>query len=399
MHDISPDDRVFRDEVRDFIASEFPEVLRLKAERGESFTRDEIMGWHKRLAEKGWLAPAWPVEHGGQDWPVHWRYILEDELVIAGCPPVVSFNINMLGPILIANGTEEQKARYLPRILNCEDWWCQGYSEPGSGSDLASLQTRAVRDGDEYIINGSKIWTSTAHQANKMFCLVRTDTEAKPQEGISFVLIDNFPCDGITIRPIPFINQRHHFNPVFFDDVHIPFSNRVGEENKGWTVAKSLLSHERLGGARSAETRRLFEKARAVAGRELSGGRRLLDEDWFARRLWRLEIDLVAVEQTIVRFMAEVAAGRTLGPETSLLKSRGTEVRQNICDLLSDAVAYYGLPFEQDVFPMVGEDEGYFGPDYGVGLAGERYTSRGSSIAGGSAEVQAMVTAKRVLGL
>ncbi len=398
MHDITAEDAKFRHEVKTFIRDSFPDELKRKAELGRSFSREEQIDWHKRLSEQGWLAPAWPVEYGGRDWPAHWRYILEDELAIAGCPPTLSFNINMIGPILIAQGTEEQRAKYLPRILSCEDWWCQGYSEPGSGSDLASLSTRAVRDGGEYIVNGSKIWTSGAHHANKMFCLVRTDPNVKPQEGISFLLIDDFNGPGISVRPIPFINERHVFNQVFFEDVRVPVANRVGNENEGWTVAKSLLSHERLGGARTAETRRYLENAKSIASRELDGGERLIDTDWFARRLWRLEIDLIALEQTIFRFVSDVMAGKTLGAETSLLKARGTEVRQGICDLLSDAAGYYGLPFEQDVF-AVEQDETYFGAEDLVTLAGERYSSRGGSIAGGTAEVQAMVTAKRVLGL
>ena len=394
----SHSDEQFRDEVRAFIDSNFPVDMRDKARRGRSFEREEIIAWHKVLAEKGWLAPAWPEEHGGTGWPVHWQFILEDELANAGCPPAIPFNVKMLGPILIANGTEAQKARYLPRILRCEDWWCQGYSEPGSGSDLASLKTSAVRDGDDYVVNGSKIWTSTAHLANKMFCLVRTDPDAKPQEGISFILIDDIQVPEITIRPIRFINGRHHFNQVFFDNLRVPVENRVGEENRGWTVAKSLLAHERLGGARSSELRRILAKARAVASEESNGAGRLIDEDWFARRLWALEIDLIALEQTLSRFMADVSAGKSLGAETSLLKARGITAQQGVRDLLADAVGYYGLPFEQDIFEIESED-GYLGPEYAVTLAAERYTARGSSIAGGSHEVQSMITAKRVLGL
>ncbi|MEM7408135.1 MAG: acyl-CoA dehydrogenase family protein [Pseudomonadota bacterium] len=398
MQDLRPEDQAFRQEVRDFINKRFPDELRAIADSGREFSREQILTWHRILAEQGWLAPAWPAEYGGQDWPVHWPFILEEEMAQAGCPPVLPFNIKMLGPILIANGTDEQKAYWLPRILSCEDWWCQGYSEPGSGSDLASLKTRAVRDGDEYVINGSKIWTTGAHNANKMFCLVRTDPDAKPQEGISFVLIENFDDPGITVRPIHFINGRQSFNQVFFDDVRIPVSNRVGPENEGWTVAKSLLSHERLGGARAAEIRRAVERARDVATRESSGAGRLIDEDWFARRLWAVEVDLLALEQTIVRFVADAADGKTLGPETSLLKARGSATNQAARDLLADAVGYYGLPFERDAFEFDDED-GFFGPEYAIALAGDRYSIRGSTIAGGSREVQAMVTAKRVLGL
>lgn len=398
MLDLNPEDHAFRQEVRDFIAAEFPAELRAVADAGREFSREQMVSWHKTLSARGWLAPAWPEEYGGTDWPAHWPFILEEEMAHAGCPPVLPFNIKMLGPILIACGTEEQKAHYLPRIISCEDWWCQGYSEPGSGSDLASLRTEAKRDGDEYVINGSKIWTSGAHNANKMFCLVRTDPDAKPQEGISFVLIDNFDDPGITVQPIRFINGRHTFNQVFFDDVRIPVSSRIGAENEGWTVAKSLLSHERLGGARASEIRRAVERARTVASEEWSGGGRLIDEDWFARRLWTLEIDLMALEQTIMRFVAEVAAGKELGPETSLLKARGSATNQAARDLLVDAVGYYGLPYEEDAFELA-DDDGFLGPEYAITLAAQRYSTRGSTIAGGSREVQAMVTAKRVLGL
>ena len=398
MQDLSPEDQTFRQQVRDFIADKFPAMLRAVADSGREFSREQTLQWHKMLSAKGWLAPAWPAEYGGRDWPVHWSFILEEEMAQAGCPPVLSFNIKMLGPILIGSGSEEQKRYWLPRILSCEDWWCQGYSEPGAGSDLASLKTRAVRDGDEYVINGSKIWTTGAHNANKMFCLVRTDPQAKPQEGISFVLIDDFAGPGITVRPIKFINGRHTFNQVFFDNVRIPVSNRVGPENQGWTVAKSLLSHERLGGARAAEVRRAVERAREVAMLERSGSGRLIDEDWFARRLWNVEIDLLALEQTIVRFVADVADGKELGPETSLLKARGSATNQVARDLLVDAVGYYGLPLETDVFEL-DDDDGFMGPEYAITLAAQRYSIRGSTIAGGSREVQAMITAKRVLGL
>ena len=393
-------DRAFQQEVRDFIAAEYPDAFRRKTDAGRGLTKDETVAWYKILSVRGWMAPAWPKEHGGTGWPLHWCSIFEDELALAGAPLPLPFNTKMLGPILIAFGTEEQQAFYLPRILAMEDWWCQGYSEPGSGSDLASLRTSAVLDGDEYVINGSKIWTSLGHNANRMFCLVRTDPHAKPQEGISFILIDDMSVPGITVRPIRFHHGRHSFNQVFFDDVRVPATNIVGNVNDGWTVAKGLLAHERLNGARAAETTRSLNHLREDAARESSGGGRLLDEDWFARKLWNLEVDQAALAQTIQRFVAEAAQGRTLGAETSMLKARGTVLFQAARELLVDAVGYYGLPYEDDVIPPEdGELEGFLGPDYAATLAAQRYTSRGSSIAGGSYEVQAMVTAKRVLGL
>jgi len=397
-------DRDFQREVRDFIAGNFPEASRKKVAVGRPLTRGEMVEWYRILADKGWVAPAWPKEHGGTGWPLHWNLIFEDELALAGCPPPLAFNIKMLGPILIQSGTEEQKTKYLPRLLRTEDWFCQGYSEPGAGSDLASLQTRAVADGDDYVINGSKIWTSFAHYANKMFCLVRTDPEVKPQAGISFVIIDDLDTEGIDIRPIRFHHGRHHFNQVFFTDVRVPKRNRVGAENEGWTVAKSLLAHERLNGARAAESRRALERLKRIARTEQCGGRSLADEDWFQRKLWSLEIDHAALAHTILRCVEKVARGGALGAETSMLKARGTLLHQAVLELLVDAVGYYGLPKELDAFALIdgqgGEAEAVFhGHEETVALAGDRYTSRGFSIAGGSHEVQSMVTAKRVLGL
>jgi alkylation response protein AidB-like acyl-CoA dehydrogenase len=395
------DDRAFRDEVRAFIAKRYPMAMRKKTDTGIGLSRTETVAWYKILATEGWLAPAWPVEHGGTGWPMHWCSIFEDELALHGCPLPLPFNSKMLGPILIAFGTEEQKAFYLPRILHMDDWWCQGYSEPGSGSDLASLRMSAELDGDEYVLNGSKIWTSLGHNANRMFCLVRTDPHAKPQEGISFILIDDLNVAGVQVRPIRFIHGRHVFNQVFFDDLRVPAKNIVGKVNEGWTVAKGLLAHERLNGARQAEISRSVGQLYSVAAAERSGGGRLLDEDWFARKLWRIEVDLAGLQQTIQRFVAEAAAGKTLGAETSMLKARGTVLFQAARDLMVDAVGYYGLPYEFDVIEEGDSEaaEDFFGPEYALTASAQRYSSRGSSIAGGSYEVQSMVTAKRVLGL
>ncbi|MEM7253699.1 MAG: acyl-CoA dehydrogenase family protein [Pseudomonadota bacterium] len=395
---ITEEDIQFQREVRDFIGTSFPDDLRAKADVGEEFSRDDTVRWMKILSQKGWLASGWPEAFGGTGWPVHWQYIFEDEMALAGCPAPIAFNMKMIGPILMAHGTKAQQERFLPGILNADDWWCQGYSEPGSGSDLASLRTRAVRDGDEYVINGSKIWTSLAQHANKMFCLVRTDPDAKPQEGISFLLIDDFKAPGIEVRPLHLINGRHHFNEVFFEDVRVPVENRVGDEHAGWTVAKSLLAHERLNGARATETKRCLERLRAIAAEEAADGATLLDQDWFRRKLWRLEVDLAALQQTIVRFMNSMRSGLELGPETSMLRARGAIVQQQVRDLMVDAVAHYGLPMEADVLDAQ-EDDDFWGPVYARTLAAQRYQSRGMTIASGTYEVQAMVTAKRVLEL
>ncbi|MFT5391205.1 MAG: alkylation response protein AidB-like acyl-CoA dehydrogenase [Gammaproteobacteria bacterium] len=392
------EDRTFQLEVRQFIADYFPKAMKRKVDLGHELSWDEAVEWQRILARKGWLAPGWDKDYGGTGWSVKTRYIFEEELALAGCPPVLSTNIRMIGPVLIAQGSEAQKAKYLPRILSAEDWWCQGYSEPGAGSDLASLRTTAVRDGDEYVINGSKIWTSFAQHCNKMFCLVRTATGGKPQEGISFVLIDDLQSPGLQFRPIHIINGRHHFNQVFFDDVRVPVANRVGAENDGWTVAKSLLAHERLGGSRAPETKRVLARLRSLAGQEQSGGGSLLEEDWFQRRLWSAEIDHAALQQTIVRFVEAAAQGNSLGAETSMLKARGNRLHQLAHDLLVDAVGYYGLPFDQDIQQLTPED-GFLGPDYAQSLAAGRYFARGVSVAGGTQEIQSVVIAKQVLGL
>ena len=389
------DDESFRHEVRAFLVERLPAGLRDKVRDGRPLVKDELLGWHRILAERGWLAPNWPKAFGGTGWSPMRRWIYEEEYHTNYCPPVHLFNFKMLGPILTRFGTDEQKAFYLPRILSSEDWWCQGYSEPGAGSDLASLQTRAVRDGDRYIVNGGKIWTSFAHWANRIFCLVRTAPEAKPQAGISFLLID-MQSPGVTVRPIVSIDGRHHFNQVFFDDVSVPVTDRVGAENEGWNIAKSLLQFERVNASRYGETLGRLKRLKEIAGETRCGAHRLLDEDWFRRRIVELETRLMAVQYTALLFLARVAAGETIGPESSMLKLRGSQALQLSHELLQQAVGLQGLPFayESDEHGLDSIE-----PFYAAAMAPQRFMGRGYTIAAGSSEVQRTILAHAVLGL
>jgi len=327
----SQEEFAFQQEVRQFFASALDEELKAKLHNAEASThlKEGMEEYQRRLNAKGWMAPGWPVEHGGTDWSVTQHFIFNSERGKVGAPAPIPFGVTMVAPVIYTYGTEEQKARFLPRILTSEDWWCQGYSEPGAGSDLASLQCKAELDGDEYVVNGSKIWTSFAQAANWIFCLVRTDNSGRKQEGISFLLIDmNTP--GVTVRPIETIDGIYHLNEVFFDDVRVPVANRIGEEGKGWTYAKSLLVHERLSIAEVAESKRNLEDLREYARAEVNGGRPLLEDPLFARRFTDIEIDLMALEYTELRVLAAAAEGGDPGPESSLLKLQGTDIQQAI---------------------------------------------------------------------
>ncbi len=321
--DFSNEELEFQQQVRDWFAQNLPGELKEKNQLGISLSKEEIVGWQKKLNEKGWLAITWPEEYGGPGWTPTQRYIFDMERARAGAPVGISMGIVMLGPVLQAFGTQEQKDRYLPRILSCEDWWCQGYSEPGAGSDLASLKTEMVADGDEYVINGSKIWTTYAHHANWCFCLVRTDKEVKKQAGISFVLI---PMDapGITVRPIVSIDGEHHLNEVFFDDVRVPKENLVGQEGQGWTVAKYLLTHERTTIAGVADSKVTLEGIKQMALNTFANDRPLNQHENLDLKIAETEIDLLALEYTNFRTLAATASGQGPGAESSILKINGT---------------------------------------------------------------------------
>jgi alkylation response protein AidB-like acyl-CoA dehydrogenase len=384
----------FRDEVRQFLAEAWDEELQATLNNVEASPRlkEGMEEWQRRLNARGWMAPGWPVEYGGQDWSVTQHFIFNSERGRVGAPAPIPFGVTMVAPVIFTYGTEEQKARFLPRILSSEDWWCQGYSEPGAGSDLASLQCKAERDGDEYVVNGSKIWTSFAQAANWIFCLVRTDNSGRKQEGISFLLID-MTSPGVTVRPIDTIDGIYHLNEVHFDNVRVPVDNRIGEEGKGWTYAKSLLVHERLSIAEVADSKRNLAELRELARREVNGGRSLLDDPLFAKRLTDVEIDLMALEYTELRVLAAAAEGGMPGPESSLLKLQGTDIQQAIQELRMDVAGYYSGTLQGDM--TVAE----LGHDFADGAQKLYFRGRASTIYGGSSEVQKNITAKAVLGL
>jgi len=394
--EFSPEDLAFQQEVRDFIAENYPAELRDKQDEGEEMSKEDFLAWHKILHKKGWIAPAWPVEYGGTGWTPTQRFIWSEETSRADCIRLMPFGLAMVGPVIYTFGTPEQKAYFLPRILSGEDWWCQGYSEPGSGSDLASLRTTAVRDGDDYIVNGQKTWTTLAQHADWGFFLVRTDKDAKQQEGISFLLID-MKSPGITVRPIITLGGEHEVNEVWLEDVRVPVANRVYEENKGWTCAKFLLAHERTGIAGVAASKRGIEKVKAIARTELDGDKPLLANAFFKRKVAELEVDLAALEFTELRSLAGPNAGRGPGPESSLLKIKGSEIQQRLTELSLEAVGHYGAPYFRGFGE--GDNEHPIGPDYAHRAAPTYFNMRKTTIYGGSNEIQRNIIAKMVLGL
>ena len=395
--DFSPEEVAFRNEVRTFIEENYPEEMRGTGAR-EDLTRDQFLAWHKVLGKKGWSAPAWPEKYGGTGWTSTQRYIWSEENARVDAMMPLPFGVSMVGPVIYTFGNEEQKARYLPKILSGEEWWCQGYSEPGAGSDLASLKTTAVRDGDHYVINGQKTWTTLAQHADWGFFLCRTDPNAaKPQEGISFILVDmNTP--GIEVRPIITIDGGHEVNEVWLTDVRVPVENRVGEENQGWTYAKFLLAHERSGIAGVARSKRGIERLRNIASTELLDGEPLIKDDSFSRKISQLEIDLTALEFTELRTLARESAGKGPGPESSILKVKGTEIQQRLTELTLEAVGSYGAPDFRG-FPSDGSNEFAIGPDYAHQAAPTYFNFRKTSIYGGSNEIQRNIITKMILGL
>ncbi|MBX3493444.1 MAG: acyl-CoA dehydrogenase family protein [Parvibaculum sp.] len=398
----SPEELAFRDEVREFIASNYPQELKggARRSRGE-MSKEDILRWHRILYKKGWIVPHWPVEYGGTGWTITQRYIWNEENARAETSPLLPFGLSMVGPVIYTFGNEEQKKRFLPGILSGDDWWCQGYSEPGSGSDLASLRTKAVRaksekDGDHYIVNGGKTWTTLAQFADWMFCLVRTDPNAKAQEGISFLLID-MKTPGITVRPIITMDGAHEVNEVFLEDVKVPVENLIGEENKGWTYAKFLLGNERSGIAGVARSKKAIERLKNIANAELIDGAPLMKTDEFSRKVAELEIDLSALEVTELRTLAAESKGRGPGPEASILKIKGTEIQQRITELAVEAVGNYAM-VQAPRMEATG-NEFVPGPDYSTGTAQDYFNMRKTSIYGGSNEIQHNIIAKMVLGL
>jgi alkylation response protein AidB-like acyl-CoA dehydrogenase len=389
----SPAEAAFRDEVRTWLGDNLPDELRDKVVNYKELSKGDLLRWHRILANQGWVAPDWPTEWGGTGWTVVQRYIFEEECGAAGCPPVVAFGVRMCAPVLLRFGTPEQKGRFLPRIYHGEDFWCQGYSEPGSGSDLASLKTRAVRQGDQYVVTGQKIWTTLAHYADWIFCLVRTDaTRDKRQEGISFLLID-MRSPGITVRPIALMDGGHEVNEVFFDDVTVPVENLVHEENKGWTVAKYLLGYERMGTGRIGASKRELARLKELAGQAMKEGTPLLDDPRFRDRVTRVEVELMALEITNLRFLDQLrGGGRPPGAEVSLLKIKGTEIQQAISELMMQVAG----PFAQTFRPS---DAAASFDAFTASLAPRYCNLRKATIYAGSNEIQRNIIAKATLGL
>jgi alkylation response protein AidB-like acyl-CoA dehydrogenase len=383
----SPDEAAFRDEVRAWIGANLPDEMRDKVLNYRELSKDDLLRWHKTLAKKGWIAPHWPKEWGGTDWTVVQRYIFEEECGAAGCPPIVPFGVRMCAPVLLRFGTDAQKQRFLPRMYHGEDFWVQGYSEPGAGSDLASLKTRAVREGDHYVVTGQKIWTTLGQYGDWIFCLVRTDAKTeKRQDGISFLLVD-MKTPGITVRPIVLLDQSREVNEVFFDDVRVPAENLVHEENKGWTVAKFLLGYERMGTGNIAVCKR--ELARV---KELAAGAGLSDDPRFGDRLTRVEVELMALEITNLRFLDQLRGGRPPGAEVSLLKIKGTEIQQTLTELMMQTAGPLA-PIFRPVTPDAPFDA------FTAALFPRYCNVRKATIYAGSNEIQRNIIAKATLGL
>ena len=384
----------FRDEVRRFLDERLPADIAAKVSAGQELTKSDMERWHAILNEKGWLASTWPVEFGGPGWGPVERHIFEEEACRASAPRVLPFGLHMLAHVLIKFGTREQQDHYLPRILDGTDWWCQGYSEPGAGSDLASLKTSAVRDGDHYVVNGQKTWTTLGQHANRIFCLVRTKKDGKPQEGISFLLVD-LDSPGIEMRPIRLIEGGHEVNEVFFTDVRVPVENLVGEENQGWTIAKYLLTHERTNIAGLGFSVQAFEQVKALARRVTRNGKRLIDEPLYAARLARVEADLEALKITNLRMLANAQKNGQPGLESSMLKIKGTVVRQALNDLARRALGPAAAPFPAEA--LAGNLE--IAPPEHANAAARYFNNRKISIFGGSNEIQRNILSKSMLEL
>ncbi len=393
----SNEELAFREDARRFFHSEIPEPIRAKVAAGEHLSKHDIVTSQRILNARGWATPNWPVQWGGQPWSPVQVYLYQDEMQQAHVPPPIGFNVTMVGPVIAQFGSDAQKRRFLPRCANADDFWCQGFSEPGAGSDLASLRTRAERDGDTYIVNGQKIWTTLAQYADWIFCLVRTDPAARKQEGISFLLID-MQTPGITVRPIVTIDGGREVNEVFFDDVRVPAENLVGQENKGWDYAKFLLGNERTGIARVGASKARVARIKHLAALERVGDQPLIEDPRFREKLAAIEVELKALEMTQLRVVA-AERNREKGkpnPASSILKLKGSVIQQQLTELMMDVVGPYVMPYQP---PDEARNEPVIGPDYAAGAAPSYFNYRKVSIYGGSNEIQRNIVAKAILGL
>ena len=397
--DYGEQDESFRQEVADFLSEQLTDDMRRRAARVTSVFADKSLAleWQATLNARGWAVPSWPVEHGGTGWTITQKYVFGQECAKAGAPGLIPMGLGMLAPVLFKYGTDAQKWYYLPRILSGEHYWCQGYSEPGSGSDLASLKTSAVPDGDDYLVNGTKIWTTHAHFADHIFCLVRTDSSGKPQHGITFLLIE-MDRPGIEAKPIITLAGDHEVNQVFFDDVRVPQANRVGPEHQGWTVAKYLLEFERGGGGASARLASSVGDLKLIAEQETADGPRLIDDPVFRQKL--SEVEVAQRSHMLTELMAvDAMQGASPGPGSSILKNSSSDLGQRLEELKVEAIGYYGLPSANHISPHDGSNEAWPGNAYSERVMGRYLNGRAASIFGGSREVQKNVIAKRVLGL
>ena len=390
-------DQTFREEVRSFLRDHLPSGVRHKVLNGTHLDRDDYLAWQRALHARGWGGPSWPAEFGGTGWTPVQQYIFDEACAEAGAPRLVPFGLKMVAPVIMAFGNKAQHDRFLPPILAGTEWWCQGYSEPGAGSDLASLKTRAVRDGDHYVVNGQKTWTTLGQYADWIFCLVRTDPEAKPQRGISFLLID-MKSPGITVRPIITMDGLHEVNEVWLEDVRVPAENLIGEENKGWTYAKFLLGHERTNIAGIGIAKRELARLKRIATCETRHGQPLLQDPLFSAEVARVEIDLMALEITNLRVLSAEAENRAPGPEASILKIKGSEIQQRLLELMTEAIGPQALPFDRDAMAA-----GYQG-DYPLAAYARTPTwqylnLRKLTIYGGSNEIQRNIISQMILGL
>jgi pimeloyl-CoA dehydrogenase large subunit len=396
----TPEENAFRAEVRAFMDGALPEPIHRKMVEGRRLVKDDLVTWQRILNAKGWAVPHWPVEWGGTGWDAVKLYIFRDEMQQTPAPEPLQFGVNMVGPVIFTFGNEAQKKKYLPRIANLDDWWCQGFSEPGAGSDLAAVKTTARRDGGHYIVNGQKTWTTLAQYANWIFCLVRTDASAKKQQGISFLLID-MTSPGVTVRPIQTYDGGHEINEVFLDDVRVPVDNLVGEENRGWDYAKFLLGNERTGIARIGISKARLRRLKEIAALAMDGDRRVIDDEKFRMKIAAIEVELKALELTQLRVVARERNGGSGKPDpaSSILKIKGSELQQAISELLLEVAGPYALPAQMPRDDSDRWNEPPIGPDWAGTLAPHYFNWRKASIYGGSNEIQKNIIAKAILGL
>jgi pimeloyl-CoA dehydrogenase large subunit len=395
----SPEETAFRQELRSFFRSAVPESIRTKVSENRHLSKEEMVTSHKILHAKGLTVPHWPKQWGGADWTPVQHYVYTEELQFNGVPQPLPFNVSMCGPVVIAFGTEEQKKRFLPRMASLDDWWCQGFSEPGAGSDLAGLKTSAVRKGDHYIVNGQKTWTTLAQHADWIFCLCRTDPEAKKQLGISFILID-MKTPGITVRPIQTIDGGREVNEVFFDEVKVPVENLVGQEHRGWDCAKFLLGNERTGIARVGYSKQRVQRIKELAAKVKAGDKPLIDDEHFREKVAAVEVDLKALEMTQMRVLAEDSKRKDKlpNPMSSILKIRGSEIQQATTALLMEVAGPLALPYQMESEDAAHGSNEPDDTDWAAPAAPSYFNYRKTSIYGGSNEIQRNILAKAVLG-